>query len=160
MTGVEITVDLMKKIQDSVPRLTGLKHSSLHFRNVAEFKHLGLSCFIGSCALMLPALTVGAVGCVDGPPIMAPEVWVEIWKAYQSGDLDAAEKAQSRTRDIVALAVESGRFFANLKTVLSHRLGIDCGLPRPPALGLTDDQRRHVIARAEELGLGPVDVAP
>ena len=109
---------------------------------------------------MLPALTMGAVGCVDGPPIMAPEVWTAIWDAYQKGDLESAEKAQSRARDIVALAVEFGRFFAILKVVLSHRLGVDCGLPRPPALGLTDDQRRHVISRAEELGLGAVVLAP
>ena len=34
MTGVEITVDLMTKIQDSVPQLRGLKHSSANFTNV------------------------------------------------------------------------------------------------------------------------------
>ena len=76
-TGTEIMPDLMKRIQDGVPQLTGLKHSALTFTNVREFAKMGLSCFVGNSALMLPGLTVGACGCVDGPPNMAPELWVD-----------------------------------------------------------------------------------
>ena len=47
MTGVEITVDLMRRIQDVVPQLIGLKHSSSIFANVHEFARMGLQCFIG-----------------------------------------------------------------------------------------------------------------
>ncbi len=43
-TGTEITLDLMKKIQDRVPQLMGLKHSALTFSNVREFVKLGLVC--------------------------------------------------------------------------------------------------------------------
>ena len=81
-TGVEITPELMQKIQDGVPQLKGLKHSALTFANVRAFNKMGLSCLIGNGFLMLPALTIGATGCVDGPPNVAPELWVEIWNAY------------------------------------------------------------------------------
>jgi|AP95_1055475.scaffolds.fasta_scaffold20395_3 dihydrodipicolinate synthase/N-acetylneuraminate lyase len=161
MTGVEITVDLMHKIQDKVPRLEGLKHSSVNFRNVDAFAQMGLTCFIGSSALMLPALTLGAVGCVDGPPIMAPEFWTEIWNAYQEGDGERAKAAQRRANDVVSLAMAiGGRFHAIVKVVLSHRLGIDCGAPRAPGLPLTEEQRRQIVRDADQLGLGPVEVAP
>ena len=57
---------------------------------------MGLDAFIGSGKLMLPAMTVGAVGSVDGPLCAAPELWMAIWNAYQAGDLAAAKQAQER----------------------------------------------------------------
>ncbi len=71
-TGVEVTPELMRKIQDGVPQLKGLKHSAVTFTNVRAFAKMGLHCLIGNSMLMLPALTIGATGCVDGPPNMAP----------------------------------------------------------------------------------------
>ena len=67
-TGLEFTPELMKKLQNEVPQLTGLKHSAVNFRNVWIFAQMGLACLKGFSCLMLPALVEGAVGCVDGPP--------------------------------------------------------------------------------------------
>ena len=116
---------------------------------------MGLRCFIGNSTLMLPALTMGAIGCVDGPPSLAPEVWVEIYDAYKAGDLSRAEAAQSRAADIAGLFQWVG-YHATIKVLLSHRLGIDLGTPRAPQRGLTDDQRASVVRKAEEIGLGPI----
>ena len=156
-TGVEITPELMKKIQDKVPQLKGLKHSALSFSNVRAFAKLGLECLIGNSMLMLPALTIGATGCVDGPPNMAPELWVDIWNAYQDGDLDRAQAAQDRASEVTVVVREYG-LHPTVKAVLSERLGIDCGDPRPPGLPLTAEQRVSVLAKAEELGLTRVAV--
>ena len=46
-TGVEITPELMAKIQDGVPQLKGLKHSAVTFANVRAFAKMGLDCLIG-----------------------------------------------------------------------------------------------------------------
>lgn len=151
-TGVEVTPDLMAKIQESVPQLTGLKHSALTFGNVRAFADMGLDCLIGNAGLMLPALTIGASGCVDGPPNMAPEPWVEIWDAYNAGDLPRAEAAQKRAAEINALIREFG-LHPTVKAVLSERLGIDCGNPTRPVLPLTSEQRREVLKRAARLGV-------
>ena len=40
-TGVEITPELMSKIQDGVPQLKGLKHSAVTFANVRAFANMG-----------------------------------------------------------------------------------------------------------------------
>ena len=48
------------------------------------------------------------------------------------------------------------RYVAICKLVLSHRLGIECGDPRLPALPLTDDQRSVVIDAIQHLDLEPV----
>jgi dihydrodipicolinate synthase/N-acetylneuraminate lyase len=157
-TGVEITPELMKKIQDGVPQLRGLKHSAVTFANVRAFADMGLDCLIGNSMLMLPALTIGATGCVDGPPNMAPELWVEIWNAYEAGDLERAEAAQKRATAVTSLVREYG-LHATAKAVLSERLGIDCGSPRAPGRALTESQRADVLRRAADLGLTRVAVA-
>ncbi|MDO8479677.1 MAG: dihydrodipicolinate synthase family protein [Candidatus Rokubacteria bacterium] len=156
-TGTEITPELMRKIQERVPQLAGLKHSALTLSYVRDFTKMGLACIIGNSALMLPALTLGATGCIDGPPNMAPEFWIEIWHAYQAGDLKRAEDAQDRATEVTNLVRRFG-LHATTKVVLSARLGIDCGNPRPPGLPLTAEQCQQVLTRAAELGLARATV--
>ena len=157
-TGVEITPALMRKIQEGVPQLAGLKHSAMNLSLVRTFAKMGLTCLIGNCTLMLPALTIGAKGCIDGPPNMAPELWVEIWNAYDAGDLERAEDAQDKASEVAKLRAQFGTH-ATIKTVLSERLGIDCGDPRPPGLPLTSEERASLLSQAAELGLTRVAVA-
>ena len=157
-TGVEITPELMLKIQEGVPQLAGLKHSALTFANVRAFSGMGLDCIIGNSYLMLPALTIGASGCIDGPPTVAPELWVEIWDAYNAGDLARAEVAQARASEFAAVIREFGLHAAG-KALLSERLGIDCGDPIPPGLPLTSDERARLLDKAAALGVGRVAVA-
>ncbi len=156
-TGVEITPEMMKKIQDRVPQLKGLKHSALSFANVRAFNKLGLDCLIGSSALMLPALTIGATGMVDGPPNFAPELWVDIWTAWQAGDIKAAMAAQDKASEATAIVRLHGNHPTS-KFILSERLGIDCGAPRPPGQPLTEQQRADVLQKITALGLTKVAV--
>ncbi len=153
-TGVEITPDLMRKIQDNVPQLAGLKHSAISFSNVRDFARMGLACLIGNNALMLPAMTIGATGCIDGPPIVVPERWVDIWRAYQSQDLSAAKTAQDRACDTWrAISSCGGQFHAVAKAALSLRLGTDCGEPIRPGLPLTKEQSTELERTLVQLGL-------
>ena len=157
-TQIEITPDLMKKVQDRVPQLVGLKHSAPLLYYVRDYAKMGLSCLIGNSALMLPALTLGASGCVDGPPNAAPELWIEILNAYREGDLARGEAAQRRAGAFVDLFGDD-EFQAGIKAVLSERLGIDCGDPRPPLRALTPERRRDLVGRFQAFGLPPVAVA-
>ena len=157
-TGVEITPEMMQKIQDGVPQLKGLKHSAVTFANVRAFSNMGLQCLVGNAMLMLPALTIGASGCVDGPPNVAPELWVEIWNAYNDGDIHRAEAAQEKASQVTDL-VRSIGLHAGTKAILSERLGIDCGAPRPPGQPITPEQRTMMQKRLNELGIGRAAVA-
>ena len=153
-TGVEISPSMMRRIQDVVPQLAGLKHSAPSFGNVRTFARMGLDCFIGNCRLMLPALTIGAIGCIDGPPNMLPEFWMAVWNAYQDGDLKRAEDAQDKALEILSrIGACGGGFPGNFKAVLSERLGIECGNPRQPGSPVTPEQRAAIKECLEELGL-------
>ena len=149
-TGVEITPDLMQKIQDGVPQLAGLKHSAPYLPHVRTFAKMGLACFVGNCRLMLPALTIGAVGCVDGPPNMAPERWVALWQAWQKGDLAEARAAQEQASQVADL-VQPFKFHAIAKAVIGQRLGIDCGVPRSPGQSLSATELAELKVRSEAL---------
>ena len=138
-TGVELTPDLMKRLQDQVPRLTGLKHSGYDMNDIYLFARMGLRAFTGMGRLMLPALTVGAAGCVDGPPCLAPELWVAIWEAYQARDLDGAEAAQARASEVEDMVIDLG-YLGALKAAVGERLGIETGEPRLPTPGATPEQ--------------------
>ena len=150
-TRVEITPALMEKIQRAVPLAVGLKHSAENQMHVRTFARMGLACFTGNCRLMLPALTIGAIGCVDGPPCVAPELWIDIWNAYGQGDLQRAEEAQEQVWLFVeALLACGGTYHALAKAALSLRLGIDCGAARLPAAPLTDVERAALAALAKK----------
>ncbi|MFZ4656573.1 MAG: dihydrodipicolinate synthase family protein [Caldilineaceae bacterium] len=151
-TNVEITPELMAKIQEKVPQLAGLKHSAPYMGYVRNFAQMGLACLIGNCRLMLPALTIGATGCVDGPPNLAPERWVALWRAYQAGDLAKAQAAQEHASQVADLA-PLFKFHATAKAVLSARLGIDCGEPRQPGQPLTASEQADLMGKIRKLGL-------
>lgn len=141
-TRVEITPALIEKIQNAVPWTVGLKHSANDQMHIRTFARMGLACFTGNCRLVLPALTIGAVGCVDGPLNVAPELWMAIWKAYAGGRLREAEAAQEAASAFVDRMLScGGTYHALAKAALGMRLGIECGDARAPAAPLTPRQR-------------------
>ena len=152
-TGVEITPELMAKIQEGVPQLAGLKHSAPYIPYVKTFAEMGLSCLIGNARLMLPGLLLGATGCVDGPPNMAPELWAAIWRAYEAGDIEAARAAQEKASSVSEALALPAKFHGVIKAVIGQRLGIDCGDPRPPGEPLTADERAALAKKVVALGL-------
>ena len=92
--------------------------------------------------MALPALTIGAAGCVDGSLNIAPELWMAIWNAYAGGRLREAEAAQEAACDFVdRMLACGGTYHALAKAALGMRLGIECGDARAPAVPLTPQQR-------------------
>ena len=154
-TGTEITLELMEKLVESVPQLAGVKHSAANFHNIYGFSALGIATFCGSGSLLLPALTVGAVGGIDGPLNIAPELWVRVYESYLAGDIAQAQEAQEQATKLVDLVRRYG-LHGTVKLLISTRLGIDCGEPRPPIPSLSSEDTDQILARWEELATVPV----
>jgi dihydrodipicolinate synthase/N-acetylneuraminate lyase len=152
-TGVEIMPPLMETLVEEVPELAGLKHSVPNLYNLRTFAQMGLTAFVGGCGMLLPAMALGAVGTIDGPPTVFPEVFMEVYQAYVDGDLARAQQSQERgnhLRDL--LGGPAAAYHAAFKAVLSEKLGIDCGSPRAPIPSLTDDARASVFAALKGAG--------
>jgi len=156
-TGVEITPELMAKIQDRVPEISGLKHSAMDFSHIRDFYNMGLNCLTGNGDLMLSGLATGATGCVDGPLCAAPELWVEIWNAYNDGDWNRAVAVQHRAALLYPVVTKYG-YIGSIKAIVSERLGIECGDARPPQLPLTLEQKAYIRREIELLQLAPVKI--
>ncbi len=153
LTQVEIHPAKMEKLMRQIPTLKGLKHSAHNFAHIRVFADMGLICFSGNGAFPLPALDMGAVGTIDAPLTIAPWHYVSLYKAWVSGDAARAQQLQNETRKYVDLV---WMYFAHAdvcKTVLSARLGVDCGRSIPPVIRLSDDECREVLRVAESIGV-------
>ena len=153
LTQVEFVPKRMEKLMRQIPTLRGLKHSAQNFAHIREFADMGLVCFSGNGAFPLPALNMGAVGTIDAPLTVAPWHYVALYKAWVAGDAARAQALQNETRQYVDLV---WMYFAHAdvcKTVLSARLGVDCGRSIPPVIRLGDDERREVLRVADSIGV-------
>ena len=153
LTQVEFVPKRMEKLMRQIPTLKGLKHSAQNFAYIREFADMGLVCFSGNGAFPLPALNMGAVGTIDAPLTIAPWHYVALYRAWAAGDYARAQTLQNETRQYVDLV---WMYFAHAdvcKTVLSARLGVDCGRSIPPVIRLSDDERREVLRVADSIGV-------
>ena len=155
-TGVEITPARAEMIAEAVPQLAGLKHSVWDLNSFQMFAEMDMAASIGISAILLPALTLGAAGTIDGFPNVFPETFVEIYDAYQKGDTKRAEAAQKKASSFNRLVFPGPfgvAFHSVFKTVMKERLGIDCGGARRPLLDLTAEQQQDLLTRTRKLGL-------
>ena len=149
-TGTEIIPETMRIINSEIPNVAGLKHSGPKFTDLRGFVKLGLSCFIGNAALMLPALTLGASGCIDGPLNAAPELWVKIWDLFNNKDFDQSIQAQEEATQFSNIIRDFG-MHATIKDIISYRLDIDCGSPIPPLPNLSKNEKTKLITDIKKL---------
>jgi dihydrodipicolinate synthase/N-acetylneuraminate lyase len=145
LTQVEFLPAMLEKLMREIPTLKGLKHSAPDFTQI--------TCFSGNGALALPALAMGAVGTIDAPLSLAPWHYAALFAAWEAGDLRRAQALQDGVREYVDLVWMFNAPADVCKTVLSARLGIDCGRSIPPVNRLSDDERREVLRVAERLGV-------
>jgi len=153
LTQIEFFAPMMEKLKREIPTLKGLKHSAQDFMQIRAFADMGLTCFSGNGALPLPALTMGAVGTIDAPLSLAPWHYAQLFAAWEAGDMKLAQSLQDEVRKYVDLVWMFGAPADVCKTVLSARLGVDCGHSIPPVNRLTDEQRREVLRAAQVLGV-------
>ncbi len=153
LTNVEFDPGLMEQIVRNVPNVVGLKHSALNFAHIRAFADMGLKCFSGSGYLPLPALAMGAVGTVDAPLSLAPWAYVDLFNAWESGDIERAKARQAEVKKYVDLVIMFGAASHVCKLILGERLGIDCGEPIPPVNRLNAGEKREVLAAAKAFGV-------
>jgi dihydrodipicolinate synthase/N-acetylneuraminate lyase len=138
VSGYAVPVHVVERLRDHAPNLTGLKVSDAPFDKVSPYLLEGLDVFVGAEALIGAGLAAGAAGAVSAVASAFPAV---IHDAVATGD-------STRAGDLRALLDTFPRHAA-LKAVVKAR-----GVPmnedvRAPLRGLTDDERRKLLAAIE-----------
>ena len=90
----------------------------------------------GADDLFLPCLACGCDGVVSGCSGPFPEAFVNVYKAFQSGDLAAARKAQVEATKLVKV-MQFGGDMSIFKNILTFR-GVPGGHMRKPLMDLNE----------------------
>ncbi|MCW4020269.1 MAG: dihydrodipicolinate synthase family protein [Candidatus Bathyarchaeota archaeon] len=153
-TNFTITPPTVAKLADL--GVKGMKDSGFnlvafsHFVNALASRDFNL--IIGSEALLLPAMLLGANGCVSALSNVFPEVVVELYNTIARKDYEEAAKLHLR-------AVEARRILhlANSTTAACYALlnerGVGVGVPKRPVLPTTEDEVKKMKKEFNRLGL-------
>lgn len=154
--GVKLLPETVAKLVDVCPNIVAIKDSSGDLQNTIDYIRVvpeRVSVFQGRDTIIYPSLMCGAKGAVAASANVAPQLCVELYEAYQQGDLKRAWAAQQRLHPVrvsLMLATAPGGPKAALRL-----LGIDLGPSRGPIAPLAGaklEQMRQALIQAGLLG--------
>lgn len=93
-TGVELTPAALRRIAEAQENLVGLKDSSGKLDQIPQYLEARLAVFIGRDHMILEGLKRGCVGAVTACANVAPRAFVDLYNAYEAGNLEEAQRLQ------------------------------------------------------------------
>ncbi|MBX9680737.1 MAG: 4-hydroxy-tetrahydrodipicolinate synthase [Gemmataceae bacterium] len=151
--GVKIEVDTVARLAE-VPNIVGIKDSSGDLQNTNEMIRAvpdRFSVLMGRDTLIFPALMFGAKGAVPATGNIAPHLLVEIYEAFQRGDMEASKAAQLKLNP-VRMSLTLGTAPGGVKAAL-NLLGLSIGPSRGPVAALAADKVEKMRASLRAGGL-------
>jgi len=93
-TGVELTPAALRQIAEAQENFVGLKDSSGKLDQIPQYLEANLAVFIGRDHMILEGLKRGCVGAVTACANVAPGAFVDLYNAYEAGNLEEAQRLQ------------------------------------------------------------------
>ena len=135
----DVSAETMEKIAAACKNVVGVKYSFADMRRINDYLQVrggNFSVVPGADDLFLPCLACGCDGVVSGCSGPFPEAFVNVYKAFQSGDLAAARKAQVEATKLVKV-MQFGGDMSIFKNILTFR-GVPGGHMRKPLMDLDE----------------------
>ncbi|HBF37684.1 MAG TPA: dihydrodipicolinate synthase family protein, partial [Firmicutes bacterium] len=150
-TNNDILPSTVAKLAKLVPNLIGVKYSVPNLIRLSEYMKAVPSAgvLIGCDRLILPALSLGAVGIVSGPAMAFPHLFTGLLEAFRKGDLEGVRKFQARLLDLDG-ALAPFPAIPLLKEILKRKGVIACSLPKAPMRSLNDHESRQLDSIIEQ----------
>ena len=152
-TGFNIKPRLLNELASL--GMAGVKDSSYNIPQFYEYlitvEKEDFIFVVGTEALLLPALIVGAKGCISGLANVLPELSVEAYDAIMEKNWEKAVELQLKiikARRIMHIASSISACY----TVLKMR-GIDVGMVKKPVSPLTKEESDYIRTELKALGL-------
>ncbi len=154
-TGIDLDADTIVSLAGH-PNIIGLKDSGTDLIKLGDIfrqtqTDFDFQILAGSAGLLLPALSVGAVGGIHALANIAPEQCISIRRYFLEGNLEEARELQVRMIPVNA-AVTARWGIPALKAALDA-LGLYGGPVRPPLLPLPDETREQLEAILMQSGI-------
>ena len=138
LAGVALTTPLLQEMLKN-PRVIGVKNSSMPVQDIQMWRDEGAVVFNGPDEQLLSGLAAGAVGGIGGTYAAMPELYMEIVKCFQSGQLEKGREIQNECcRIIYKMCSAQGNMYAVIKEIIRLQGGPDVGGVRAPLLNLTE----------------------
>jgi 4-hydroxy-tetrahydrodipicolinate synthase len=157
LTGIDLSASLIGRVAAECPNVTGLKDTVTEYAHVVDVLREvrpvrdDFSVLIGWEDLILPSLLAGVDGSICAFANVAPELFVDLVRSAQSGDLGTAAELHRRVLSLLALGAYSDPPIGAIKVAMKM-LGIPISpTVRGPALPATDE--KSIEAVLKEAGL-------
>ena len=138
LAGVALTVPLLKEMLKN-PRVIGVKNSSMPVQDIQMWHDEGAFVFNGPDEQLLSGPAAGAGGGIGGTYAAMPELYLEIFKCFQAGDMAKGREVQNECcRIIYKMCSTTGNMYAVIKEILRRSGGPDVGGVRPPLAPLVE----------------------
>lgn len=151
-TGNNIDPDTIGRLYQNAG-LIGAKDSSGSFENFSGYiKNTGEDFLgiVGSDALILRGLQIGAKGAISAPSNMLTKVACAIYDRFVAGDPDGARDAQKDWDEALTLLRDIGSFPACFKRAVNH-FTAPVGIPRRPLRPADEGKFRQVLPALEQI---------
>lgn len=152
--GNNLTPRLLTKLLERVDNIAGLKTSNPDLFQLQDFLQLlgeKYSIFVGCDRLGLAGLTMGAQGIVSGNASTFPEPFINLYRAFEKGDINTAREHQVFI-DKLARVLKDGRYPAFFKSALELR-AIKAGGVRAPHRELLPEEESQLKKFMEDESL-------
>lgn len=138
LAGVALTVPLLKEMLKN-PRVIGVKNSSMPVQDIQMWLDEGAFVFNGPDEQLLSGLAAGAGGGIGGTYAAMPELYLEIYKCFQTGGMAKGREIQNECcRIIYKMCSATGNMYAVIKEILRRSGGPDVGSVRLPLAPLAE----------------------
>ncbi|MFB6470542.1 MAG: dihydrodipicolinate synthase family protein [Vulcanisaeta sp. AZ3] len=129
-TGFNVTPDLVARLLNDGVRIAGVKDSTGDITQLMGHVRLGITVLNGADSTILPALMIGAKGCISAMSNAFPEVMREMFNDFKAGRLQSAMEKQ----DLLARVRELIRDYPGVDAYykLVHLLRYDFGTVKEP----------------------------
>lgn len=152
-TGVKMDPDLVAELA-SHPNIRGFKDTSgdlIYFQELIGKAGDRMDFVVGADELVLPALAVGATGCITAMAACVPKMVLDLYNSFMKKDIKHAQKIQLgiiRLKNVFRkMPYLSGQKLAQ------ETLGRPSGLTRMPLGRVTDAERDLIKKEIKKLGL-------
>ena len=138
LAGVSLSVPLLKEMLKN-PRVIGVKNSSMPTQDIQMWADEGAIVFNGPDEQLISGLVMGAVGGIGGTYGAMPELYVELYRCVEAGQMAKALDIQNDCcRIIYKMCSGHGNMYGMIKEILRINGGPDCGSVRLPLAALVE----------------------
>ena len=153
-TGFNVTPDLVARLISDGVRIAGIKDSTGDITQIMGHARLGITVFNGADTTIVPALMVGAKGCISAMANVFPELMREMIDDFRASRLRAAVEKQeliAKVRDLIRDYPGVDAYYR-----LVHLLRYDFGTVKEPYLRpLSNEEVQKLRDGLVRLGLKP-----